>query len=176
MALVVQDGQLLVVASRGRPEQATRGQVTIGHEVRAFKPCDGDHDLWLAGNSPALQAIIAAYRRAMPGQKDYRPLLMDLAGQRVESPDHGFGAEYAGAFLATRLVRVAPGASCGNPADSVDSAQAVRHRIAFDISALDDEGLWGPPGGKRALHYEFCIPDHASHLCGCLTFRKDSLE
>ena len=30
--------------------------------------------------------------------------------------------------------------------------------IGFDPGILDAEGLIGPPGGKRALDYEFCIP------------------
>lgn len=31
-------------------------------------------------------------------------------------------------------------------------------KIAFDLSQLDEQGLYGPTGGKRALDYEFCIP------------------
>jgi len=31
-------------------------------------------------------------------------------------------------------------------------------KIGFDINALDKEGLMGPPDGKVALNYEFCIP------------------
>ncbi|MBT8364346.1 MAG: hypothetical protein KJP23_06530 [Deltaproteobacteria bacterium] len=34
-----------------------------------------------------------------------------------------------------------------------------RQKITFDISKLDEYGLYGPPGGKRALSYEFCILD-----------------
>jgi hypothetical protein len=30
--------------------------------------------------------------------------------------------------------------------------------IAFDLSRLDAAGLQGPPDGRRALDYEFCIP------------------
>ncbi len=159
MVLVVRDGHLLAVASGGKPEQETRGWVTIGHEVRIFKPCDGEDELWLIGQPPALKAIGDAYRQAESDPKHYRPVLMALVGEQVYPPTHGFGAEYAGAFQATRLVRVETGASCGNPANSDDSVQAVSHKVAFDISALDDEGLWGPKGGKRAVHYEFCIPD-----------------
>ena len=29
----------------------------------------------------------------------------------------------------------------------------------LDASVLDEDGLFGPPGGKRALSYAFCIPD-----------------
>ena len=32
-------------------------------------------------------------------------------------------------------------------------------KITFDISKLDESGLYGPPGGKRAQSYEFCIQD-----------------
>jgi hypothetical protein len=30
--------------------------------------------------------------------------------------------------------------------------------IRFDLSRLNDSGLHGPPDGRRALDYEFCIP------------------
>lgn len=33
--------------------------------------------------------------------------------------------------------------------------------VGFDTSALDEAGLLGPPGGKRALAYELCIPNSA---------------
>ena len=32
-------------------------------------------------------------------------------------------------------------------------------KITFDISKLDESGLYGPPDAKRALSYELCIPD-----------------
>ena len=140
-------------------EKVKRGWVTIGHEVRAFKPCDYPIDLWLMGTSPALEAILAAYREAIPKQRDYRPLMMELVGKRVPSPVHGFGADYEGAFLATHLVRVSPEASCGTTSDRGGSWDSVRKKIAFDISVLDEEGLLGLPGGKRKLAYEFCIPN-----------------
>ena len=40
-----------------------------------------------------------------------------------------------------------------------DSPTSFSQKITFDISKLDESGLYGPPGGKRALSYEFCIPD-----------------
>jgi hypothetical protein len=159
MTVAVQNGQLLVLSSSGDMENVTQGWVTIGHEVRSFKPCDGHNDLWLMGQSPALKAIMAAYRQAKPDPKKYRPVFMVLAGRQVDPPTHGFGADYDGAFLAARLVRVAPEASCRPESVSVDSPKPVRKKIVFDTSALDDEGLLGPPGEKRALSYEFCIPD-----------------
>jgi hypothetical protein len=31
-------------------------------------------------------------------------------------------------------------------------------KIKFDLSQLNENGLYGPRDGLRALHYEFCIP------------------
>ena len=30
-------------------------------------------------------------------------------------------------------------------------------KVTFDMIRLDKDGLYGPPNGKRALSYEFCI-------------------
>lgn len=35
---------------------------------------------------------------------------------------------------------------------------ARESKIRFDLERLNPEGLQGPPGGLRALHYEYCIP------------------
>jgi hypothetical protein len=35
-------------------------------------------------------------------------------------------------------------------------------KIHFDLSHLDQHGLYGPPDGLRAMAYEFCIPDRES--------------
>ena len=84
---------------------------------------------------------------------------MVLAGKQVKPPEDGFGAEYDAAFLATRLVRVSPGARCKNDPQDIDVANSYTLKITFDRSTLDEAGLYGPIGGKRALSYEFCIPN-----------------
>ena len=33
-----------------------------------------------------------------------------------------------------------------------------RSKITFSLEQLNESGLYGPPRGLRALHYEFCIP------------------
>ena len=35
----------------------------------------------------------------------------------------------------------------------------LEQKTTFNISKLDESGLYGPPDAKRALAYEFCIPD-----------------
>lgn len=36
-------------------------------------------------------------------------------------------------------------------------------KITFDLAQLDEDGLYGPPDGKRALDYEFCVPREAPY-------------
>ena len=40
---------------------------------------------------------------------------------------------------------------------------SFRQKITFDLSRLDDEGLYGTADAKRALSYEFCIPNTAQN-------------
>ena len=42
------------------------------------------------------------------------------------------------------------------------STRGTEDKVGFDINELDSQGLVGPSEGKRALSYEFCIPDSAS--------------
>ncbi len=37
-------------------------------------------------------------------------------------------------------------------------------KITFPLGQLNEVGLIGPPGGWRALDYEFCIPGDAAHV------------
>jgi hypothetical protein len=43
------------------------------------------------------------------------------------------------------------------PAPSADHSSAM-DKIAFDLSVLDENGLYGPEDGRRSLDYEFCLP------------------
>jgi hypothetical protein len=46
-----------------------------------------------------------------------------------------------------------------------DEAGAVHNgwvkKLGFDADLVGEDGLYGPPDGRRALDYEFCIPDAA---------------
>lgn len=44
------------------------------------------------------------------------------------------------------------------PLPAEDTTTAM-DKITFDLETLDQDGLYGPPDGKRALDYEFCIPN-----------------
>jgi hypothetical protein len=40
-----------------------------------------------------------------------------------------------------------------------EGENATADKITFDLDEFDQDGLYGPPGGKRSLDYEFCIPE-----------------
>lgn len=48
------------------------------------------------------------------------------------------------------------------PLVDVDQPTAL-DKITFDLEKLDEDGLYGPPDGRRSLDYEFCIPRDAAH-------------
>jgi hypothetical protein len=102
-------------------EEVLDGWVTIGHEVRSLVPCSQARALWLPGNSPALNEVVAAYRKALPGPMPYTPLFMTLSGKIAAPISDGFGADYEASFFTTQLVRVFPQGNCKSDLIYVDS-------------------------------------------------------
>jgi hypothetical protein len=119
--LTLRDGRLTETGPIGEGEQVAEGWVTVGHEVRSFAPCGGKTDFWLSGDAPAMTEVAAAYRLALPDPEPYTPLFMTLAGSFGKPQAGGFGAEYAGSFSLTRLVRVSPKGNCRSNLIVVDS-------------------------------------------------------
>jgi hypothetical protein len=119
--LTLKKMQLAEIKPLGQGEQILEGWVTIGHEVRSFKPCMQKTDLWILGDSPALKEIIVAHRKAFPDRKRYAPLFMVLGGKCAERPKNGFGRGYEDAFLATQLVQVWPRGNCKSALIIVDA-------------------------------------------------------
>ena len=174
--LILKQAQLESLPPLGDGAQVVEGWITIGHEVRSFQPCLWKKELWLQGDSPALSQIMAAYNEARRNSKPYVPLFMVLVGKTAMPLAHGFGAEYEAAFLATQLMLVRPGGHCSRSDfasdapvlnEGVDVTMRTQQKITFDVTSLDQDGLYGPPNGKRALSYEFCIPGYgAVHIPG----------
>ncbi len=119
--LTLQDSRLAEIGPLGEGEQVAEGWVTVGNEVRSFAPCSGKTDLWLTGDATTMNGIVAAYRHALPFSEPYTPLFMTLAGMFGKPPSAGFGADYAGTFFATQLVRVSPRGNCRSGLIVVDS-------------------------------------------------------
>ena len=111
--VALRDGELKAAEPFAPGMQWVEGWITLGHEVREFKPCDGQVALWLDPSSPAFQAIKVAYDRTLrPGGQPYSPVFMTLSGQRGAPPKDGFGREYEGSFLAGHWLQVWPRGSC----------------------------------------------------------------
>jgi hypothetical protein len=102
-------------------EAVFQGWLTIGHEVRSFLPCDENDNLWLLGNSSALQPITVAYEKAVAGLPPYTPVFCIITGRRTAAPEEGYGADYQEAFFATTLVHIWPKGNCRSDLIIVDA-------------------------------------------------------
>jgi len=112
--LACKEGRLEMIPLVG-DELIMAGEVVLGHEVRSFTPCGESQAVWLLGDSPALPTVMAAYHSAMSDASPYTPLFMVLAGQPVDRPAAGFGADYPTGFRVTKLVHGLSVDSCSNP-------------------------------------------------------------
>jgi len=119
--LTIDNGNLRALNPLGKGEELFRGWVTIGHEVRSFLPCSQKDTHWLSGDSPALEEIVAQYRKALPHARPYSPLFMVVAGKLVKAPRDGFGADYETSFYASHFVSVRPKGNCRSDFIHVDS-------------------------------------------------------
>jgi hypothetical protein len=187
--LTLKDGALVAVEPLGQGEQVLEGWVTLGHEVRSFRPCLRETNLWLLGSSPALNGIMAAYREALPNPRPYTPLFMVLAGSYAARPADGFGVQYEAAFFATQLVRVWPRGNCtggyivvDSPAagDFVTSPLRVRGQARGSWFFEGDFPLVLTDGRGKVVAKGFCtakkewMTDEFVPFEGTLEFRKPS--
>jgi hypothetical protein len=95
-------------------EMLLQGWFVFGHEVRTFKPCAAEDDLWVMGTSPAMDDLIAAHQAATLRAVPYAPLFVTITGRLVDLPQSGLGASYSGGLSATRLVQARPRGKCPN--------------------------------------------------------------
>jgi len=111
--LSLQAGKLAAAAPVGEGEQVTEGWVTLGHEVRAFRPCGEKEDLWLDPASEAFRAVSQAYAQALPAaaQPD-TPVFMTLSGRLAAAPKGGSGRGYRAGFLAAQWLQAWPQGNC----------------------------------------------------------------
>jgi hypothetical protein len=106
------EGKMKALKPLGMDEQIVEGRVIIGHEVLSFHPCARKTEYWLSGDSPALKEIITRYKKTLPCARPYTPLFMVLVGRYAKTPEDFFGADYAGAFFVTQLVRISLNGNC----------------------------------------------------------------
>lgn len=82
----------------------------------------------------------------------------------MQKPLWIFGA----ALIAASAVAACSSAALPPPPPTASSEQQAMRRamnkINLDLSQIDENGLIGPPDGKRSVAYEFCIPREQAKL------------
>jgi hypothetical protein len=118
---IFQNGELQNIGMLEEQGQLFEGWVTVGHEVRVFRPCGQTEDVWITGDSIGYNDVMEAYRSHTAGREPYAPVFMVIYGRQIEAPRDGFGADYPSGFFASRLVRVPPKGNCKAAMILVDS-------------------------------------------------------
>ncbi len=139
---IVQNGELEAVGTPQAPYHVFEGWVTVGHEVRAFRPCDSKKDLWITGDSTSYKDVTGAHRRHAAGSKPYTPVFMVLYGQIVAAPQDGFGADYPGGFFVSQLIRVTPYGNCKADRIVVDAPTPESTVVSPLIVSGRARGTW----------------------------------
>ena len=53
--------------------------------------------------------------------------------------------------------------SCSENKKLQENDKSIVSKITFNLNLLNDDGLYGSPGGLRALDYKFCIPKNEKY-------------
>ncbi|MCJ7626868.1 MAG: hypothetical protein MUO50_00640 [Longimicrobiales bacterium] len=86
------------------PLQTIPGFLTIGHEVRAFRPCGSEEALWVIDSTGVLGDL---HREFAPGLDPYEEVFAVVGGITVPPPGDGFGADYPGALVVKEVLYAA---------------------------------------------------------------------
>ena len=131
----------LLAACAGAPETRVilRGQVVIGHEVRALTECGATIQVWLIDETNG--ELRHWYDRL--SSEPYQPLFFELTGYREDAPDSGFGADYPAAIRATAVLRAErEGFGCATDLS------------AFRFRAQGNEPSWQLIASRSELRFE----------------------
>ncbi len=82
------------------------GTLTMGHEVRAFRPDGGTKEYWLIDKSGNLYK---QYQEIAPIELGaYLPVNAELKLKKIPKMQDGFGAEYDGAYDVIEIISLTP--------------------------------------------------------------------
>jgi uncharacterized membrane protein len=77
------------------------GHFMGGHEVRSFRPCGQDDELWVIDTTGSLQGM---HRELTKGRDPYQAIFTVVEGRRGLAPETGFGADYAETLQVARVL------------------------------------------------------------------------
>ncbi len=116
--------------------QLLRGHLVIGHEVRSFKPCESERDLWVVDETGG--ELTHVYETLTSGV--YQDLYVVVFGKVGLPPSDGFGADYSGSIAVVSLLHAAPESHACNEDLSGITVQASGNEPFWRID-IRDEGI-----------------------------------
>src|SRR5687767_6389627 len=78
------------------------GQLTLGHEVRTFKPCGSDKTFWVSDKTGKLEEF---YSKLTVGKKPYTPIFAEIEFKDKGKAKEGFPAEYESVYEVVNVLK-----------------------------------------------------------------------
>ena len=78
------------------------GQLTLGHEVRTFKPCGSDKTFWVSDKTGKLKEL---YSKLTVGKKPYTPIFIEIEVKDKGKAKEGFPAEYESVYEVVNVLK-----------------------------------------------------------------------
>jgi len=78
------------------------GQLTLGHEVRTFKPCGSDKTFWILDKTGKLKEF---YSKLTVGKKPYTPIFTEIEVKDKGKAKEGFPADYEGVYEVVNVLK-----------------------------------------------------------------------
>jgi putative lipoprotein len=124
--------------------QLLRGLLVLGHEVRSFKPCDSEQDLWVMDETGGdLARIYEDLTSAV-----YQELYTVLSGEIGPPPSDGFGVDYAGSIRVVALSHAAPESHACNEDLSGIKIRASGNEPFWRVDIREEEILLSELGSE----------------------------
>ena len=79
-----------------------KGQLTLGHEVRTFKPCGSDKTFWVSDKTGKLKEF---YSKLTVGKKPYTPIFTEIEVKDKGKAKEGFPAEYESVYEVVNVLK-----------------------------------------------------------------------
>src|SRR5688572_2679478 len=86
----------------GKQSKTLQGQLTLGHEVRTFKPCGSDKTFWISDNTGKLNEL---YSKLTDGKKPYTPIFTEIEVNDIGKAKEGFPAEYESVYEVVNVLK-----------------------------------------------------------------------
>jgi len=78
------------------------GQLTLGHEVRTFKPCGSDKTFWVSDKTGKLKEL---YSKLTVGKKPYTPIFTEIEVKDKGKAKEGFPAQYESVYEVVNVLK-----------------------------------------------------------------------